>query len=191
MKKFLSIMTLTLCLSLADGQTGNVKLIVKDSTKYSARFLKEVRKTGLKFTLRDSIIAVDGQGSGIFPGVLPLNKKKTLVGVTKDKNKSYIMTVTRINYSTIKYYIQIKHDSIPLLKKFGTADLNTMFFLGEGTDNDDETDMAYGITEYYDNPDSDSLFLDIRIGTSEKGSLIGNFTSLSLGDSPTLREKIK
>jgi hypothetical protein len=190
-----NIVILALVFFCLNSQTGNAQnkvvltnsehtatITVKDSTKYSARYLQNLLKSmdhlkGIStnvtsFKIEDSLITVEGEGGGVgtFPNYLPLNKRKAFVGNRDDT--SYVLTVERINYTTVKYHVKVTYVNLQILDQEGQADLKPWFFLGSPTGWDEDAKTGYEFTDYED--DRGASFFGIGVGISQ-GRLKASF----------------
>ncbi|MBI5539626.1 MAG: hypothetical protein HY951_06170 [Bacteroidia bacterium] len=146
----------------SDSIVNNViniqKTIFKDSTRYSEKFIKDIKEYNsedLKFI--DSLLII-GNDTAFIPVKLPLNKKISFTGCGED-NVCYTLVVQRINYSTIKYKIEKNIKRVKCYIENGNADLDHNFnYLDKDDEYDDE--MKYSTIT------SDSCNLTIRMGTN-------------------------
>lgn len=163
--------------------------------KYSESFikaLKEIIGSG-QYELKDSMLIIDKKDTSYFPGSPAIGRKQTYT--RKRGDLSVAIHIQRLNYTTIKYRIEIVEDGKSSHNETGEADLNAGYFLATETDEDDMTGNLYPAAEFSFNA-SDECFTSIRIGFDEgKGmaklnkSCKGKIRSMSLEDFPTLRLK--
>ncbi|MBK8486937.1 MAG: hypothetical protein IPL48_04010 [Bacteroidetes bacterium] len=151
------------------------EFIVKDETKYSQIFLKEFKERHSVYetvSLIDDTIIVnnDRVGQIIIPTDLPLNQQVTY---TKTENsKKQVLTVKRINYSTLEYsYYEVSNER-KTNERQGTADLEPVFYFGAEGTFEDENENIYGMNEYIDNSEKDCwTYIYVGVGSIEKSFL--------------------
>jgi hypothetical protein len=146
--------------------------IVKDSTKYSQTFIKELKKLNPSFesiTLADEKIFISSSSftgtkyinnldTVLIPIELPLNK--VVIYKAEKDGKNYILSLRRINYTNIEYELRINASII----KSGQVILNTGYILGMETE-EDENGSAYGVIQYLEENDCwTSLGIEINSG---------------------------
>ena len=175
-------------------ENGTTEFYIKDKTKYSENFISEFKKYhGIYETvslIEDTIIINNAKEEFIIiPTDLPLN---TIVIYGKtEKDKEQILTVKRINISTLEYYYYEKINDKKTNEKQGTADLEpTFYFETEGTF-EDENGNIYGMNEYIDNSEKDCwTYIYIGVGSIEKSFLIyGCQTDRSKFTTPILNKR--
>jgi hypothetical protein len=178
------------------AQTDTIAtLVIKDKTKYSTKFLSNLKSLtySTNYQLIDSILIIGQLDTAYFPADLPLNKPRRLFG--SSKNTRYVITVTRINYTTIFYSLAIHKANKLTFSHKGYADIGAGFFLGSESDEDEKTGISYGATEY-SNQTTDCI-LSIRIGKNDLEKLCAKVNKhckdktqdIRLDECPTLYEK--
>lgn len=144
--------------------TAPTVFFIKDTTKYSVKFLKEFKDRHNSYEtvslISDTIIINDDRnGLIIIPTDLPLKKKLFYRSPLKDRKSYYKLWITRINYSTIEY--EYGEDDKGVLHGF--ADLEPVFYFGAEGTFEDKDGRVFGMNEYIDNS-SDSCSVTILIG---------------------------
>ncbi len=189
-----SIQTDTLPAKKVDEKNSRTNKEVVDTSKYSRAFITSLKEIigHEKFELKDSLLIINNDTS-YFPSTPAIEKQQTYTG-KKDKI-SVAIHVQRLNYTTIKYRIEIIEDGKSSHYEAGVADLNAGFFLAAEIDEDDITGNAYPAAEFSFNA-SDKCYTIIRIGFDKgKGmarllkSCNQNIPDIILEDFPTLRLK--
>lgn len=169
------------------------EIIINDTSQYDSLFIHGLSEYKEPMTLIENYILI-GHDTIYFPEDLQLNKETVFKG-TKDL-KTFLLTVTRINLTSLNYHFQLSDkDAETINSKSGKATLGSLFFLGSETDTDDETGDEYLSVEYFDNS-SDCTFA-IRIGEKDnKGKRRAKIKlyckdnqskNIDLNDNPTLR----
>jgi hypothetical protein len=139
---------------------------IKDSTKYSQTFLKEFKERHSSYEtvqLIDDIIIVNNDRAGgiTIPTTLPLNQN--VVYKKSSRGKDQVLTVRRINYSTLEYAYYEELNGKKTIERSGTADLEPVFYFGaEGTFEDKEG-KTYPMNEYIDHTEN-GCWTNIYIG---------------------------
>lgn len=195
MKRLTLILASFLPLLLFAQIDSTVTLVIKDKTQYSPGFLKQLGSFyySSHYQLKDSLLIVGQLDTAYFPTELPLGITKKVSG--SSNGKRYEMNVTRINYSTIRYHLDIFKGSKLSESKKGQADIGAGFFLGAESDYDDKTGVSYLSSEYADM--SGGCVLSIRIGKNHLDALCIKLSrqcetasgNIKLEDCPILREK--
>jgi hypothetical protein len=173
MKEFVTILLVITTLSVFGQKTD---FYIKDEIKYSENFILEFKKYhGMYETvslIEDTIIINnDIEGLIIIPTDLPLNKMITYG--KSEKGKEQILTVKRVNISTIEYnYYEIvngkKRD-----ERQGKADLEPSFHLAVDGTFEDENENTYGMNRYIDYSEKNCwTYVYIGVGSIEKSFLI-------------------
>lgn len=163
-----------------------------NTSQYDSLFINGLSEYKEPITLIENYILI-GQDTVYFPEDLQLNKETVFKG-TKDL-KNFSLSVTRINLTSLNYNFQLSDkDAKTINSKSGKATLDSLFFLGSETD-DDETGDEYLSVEYFDN--SPDCTFAIRIGEKDdKGKLRAKIKlscndhqskNIDLNDNPTLR----
>lgn len=150
--------------------------IVKDSSKYSPNFIKDLKELYPEYEsllLTEEKIIMD---SRVFngrkyintidtihiPSELPLN---TLVNYIAEKNnKKYMLSLKRTNYTNVEYELLINKNLI----KSGQVILPGGFILGMELTEDGEGN-AFGIIQYVEKNNC-STFIGIEIDSGERAS---------------------
>ena len=180
--------------NLNSNEDTNSSIIIKDSSFYSATFLKSLKpqKAHWKFYLDSDKFVFNKIDTILFPNLLPLSKVVYLTG--KNNDLEINLTVKRILISTINYNIEIIKKSNPPVIKSGSADLSPYFFVHSKTDEIDSTVYSSESIEYWDNT-SDYL-TTIKVSKDQDNKLlIGkvecklNSLEITQDNCPTLKEK--
>jgi len=154
---------------------SNTKYFIKDESKYSQTFLTEFKARHSVYetvALIDDTIIVNNDRVGhiIIPTDLPLNQQVTYEK-TENSNK-YILTVKRINYSTLEYIYYEEVNGQETNPNQGTADLEPVFYFGAEGTFEDENENVYGMNEYIDNSEKDCwTYIYVGVGSIEKSQL--------------------
>jgi hypothetical protein len=161
--------------SVTVRELNETVFFITNESMYSPTFLSEFKARHSVYDtvslINDTIIVNnDTVGHIIIPTDLPLNKKVTYEELEKDKK--HILTVKRINYSTIEYvYFEEVNGQQTNLRK-GTADLEPVFYFGAEGIFEDENENIYGMNEYIDNSEKDCCInIYIGVGSIEKSQL--------------------
>ncbi len=132
----------------SNQSTDTVTVIVKDSSKYSLRFIKSLQDfcCNKKIYLNDSCMILDDSLTYYFPKDPPLGRE--IHFSNKHYNFSIDLTVQRILFTTIKFNIVLTDSEGQKFTKSGVADLTQYFFMGYEMD-EDTLGIGYASTEYY------------------------------------------
>ncbi len=157
---------------------------------FSNNFISALGKLGKPVEMMPNQIVVDGQPIN-FPGVPKRNRLYHFKG-SKD-NTTYSLDAVRVNYSTVKFLLEITRDGKSAERYEGEADINPAFYLGAESDTDDQSGMSYPSYEFSYLKNACTTYL--RIG--EDGGTVKARISrdcyedaqdIVLENSPTLRE---
>lgn len=140
-------------------------LIVKDSTKYSKRFLDGLRGSvfGTKFELIDNLIITDDRYRNDFGQILPDNQ--TVILTAQRNGNKYSIKVRQVKLTTISYDFELTDSKGQKIVETGLADMPSAFMLGSETDSD-ENDKTYAVTEYLTL--KEKCLFAIRLGVLDK-----------------------
>jgi len=137
---------------------------IKDETMYSENFITQFKRDHRIYKtvslIEDTIIINDNRESFfMFPTDLPLNK--TIIYEKAAKEENQVLTVKRVNFSSLEYnyYKTVKGKKVIEIK--GMADLEPSFY--EGTIFKDENGTDYEMTNYESDSEED-CWVDIYIG---------------------------
>lgn len=147
----------TLRTHLADKQTQNI--YIKDKSQYDQTFINGLIGYSEPIKLIDNYILV-GKDTIYFPNDLPLNKQIHFKAVKAEKY--FLLNVKRINQTSLNYEFKIIKNNETVDYKNGKAILGSMFFFGSENDEDDQTGLMYGSSEYWDK--SNNCWFSIRVG---------------------------
>jgi hypothetical protein len=150
---------------------------IKDETKYSESFLTEFKKRHSLYEtvslIDDTIIILNDRSELILiPTDLPLNQ--LVIYEKTDKEKEQILTVERINISTIEYNCYEIVNGRKTNERQGMADLQADFYYGaEGIFYADDDESLFGMNRYIDRSEKDCwTYVYIGVGSIEKAFLI-------------------
>jgi hypothetical protein len=177
MKQFLIILAI-----ISFGCTGNVNknnqinpfainqklpsgksFYIKDSTQYSPEFIEELKTLDPEYDsikLIENNLIINKSDTFSIPIDLPLNK--SIKYNASKGNNDFILTLERLNYTTIKYDFFINNT----LVKTGQVLLSAGFFLGSEISMDENT-SAFGSTQYF-NKGNYSTCIKIENGNAER-----------------------
>lgn len=152
---------------------------IKDTTKYSIKFLNDFRKRHNQYKintvslLNDTIIINnDKKDLIIIPTDLPLNRKIVYEAQTSDM--IYMLTVKRVNYSTIEYEYDQKEKEKSIAHKSGLASLDPLFYYGcEGTI-ELKNGAVYGMNKYIDDSSECHTYILIGVGNISQSEIHHN-----------------
>jgi hypothetical protein len=154
---------------------SNTKFFIKDDSKYSKTFLAEFKARHSVYqsvSLIDDTIIVNNDKVGhiIIPTDLPLNQQVTYEKT--EKGKTHILTVKRINYSTLEYIYFEEVNGQKTNRRQGTANLEPVFYFGAEGTFEDENENVNGMNEYIDNYEKDCwTYIYVGVGSIEKSQL--------------------
>lgn len=164
-----------------------------DKSQYDQTFIDGLVGYGEQIKLIENYMLI-GQDTAYFPEEIKLNKETIFKG-TKNNN-NFVLTVRRINLTSLNYNFQLLDKDAQLLNsKKGKATLGSLFFLGSESDDDDETGEGYLSVEYYDH--SAGCSFAIRIGEKDDNGKLrakiklyckdNKIKNIGLDENPTLR----
>jgi hypothetical protein len=180
-----------------DSTATLVIVNVKNPELYSVNFINEIKslREFKEINLSDSFIILNHKDTVIFPDVPVVGKRITLTGYKN--NLSIAVHIRRVNYTTVKYKIEMNDNVNGNYEEEGYADLSAGFILAEEIDENDFSGMSCSSYEYSDN--KGGCYLSLRLGYEvEKQNLLlgklikncnGKIRNIELGDFPTLVEK--
>jgi len=167
---------------------------IKEKLQYDQSFIEGLADYNEPIKFVENYI-LTGKDTTYFPNDLTLNEPTTF-NATKDNNK-YLLTVTRINLTTLTYNFQLKDKNNKTVdSKSGKAVLNSTFFLASEIDEDSQTGDGYGSSEYWNKTNDCWFAIRIGIGKDDKGKLRAMLKygcddkskqNLNLDNCPTLR----
>ncbi len=168
------------------------KVTVDDPAYYGESFLEELAKINFvpHYELRDGFMLLGGKDTVFFPLPIEIEEEKNLVG--KRDSFTYRLTIRQINYTTAIFKFQkLQFDSL-MVDLAGEAAISPSFFLGDESDEDDETGVSYFANEYtYEVADCQ---INIRVGADDKQirAKVNQYCedktkNITLAECPTLR----
>jgi hypothetical protein len=164
------------------------EIIVKNKADYSENFIKGLQKFGYKkIELIDSFLIIDQKDTVTFSMAQRIGEQIVYTG--RQGNLAIALTITRMNYTTIDYKVEMVEFGKANHNESGQADIRSGFFLGAESNDDERTGEAYFVTEYINNKTKD-CYTSIRLSDDYLGKIIkdcngkikditlDNFTSL-------------
>jgi len=154
---------------------SNTKFFIKEESKYSQTFLTEFKARHSVYetvALIDDTIIVNNDRVGhiIIPTDLPLNQQVTYEKTENGKNQ--ILTIKRVNYSTLEYNYYEETNGQKTNQRKGTADLEPVFYFGAEGTFEDENENVYGMNEYIDKSEKVCwTYIYVGVGSIEKSQL--------------------
>lgn len=158
-----------------NSNQSNTKFFIKDENMYSQTFLAEFKARHSIYetvSLIDDTIIVNNDRIGhiIIPTDLPLNQQVTYQKT--ETGKKQVLTVKRINYSTLEYNYYEETNGQKTNQRQGTADLEPVFYFGAEGTFEDENENVYGMNEYIDNSEKDCWTnIYVGVGSIEKSQI--------------------
>lgn len=129
---------------------------------YDKSFIEGLSAYTEPYTLQENYIKIEGE-KYFFPEDLPLNESVEFI--SEEGENKYRLLLKRVNLTSLEYtFVKLINGKMKDPAS-GKATLNSMFFLGSESDEDEKTEESYLSTEYTDSK-SDCSF-SIRVG--EKG----------------------
>jgi hypothetical protein len=157
-------------------QKSDAKFYIKDESKYSQTFLNEFKARHSIYEsvslIEDTIIVNNDKiGHIIIPTDLPLNHQVTYE--KKENSKKNILTIKRVNYSTLEYNYYEEANGQKTNQRQGTAHIEPVFYFGTEGTFEDENQNVYGMNEYVDNSEKDCwTYIYVGVGSIEKSQLL-------------------
>lgn len=173
----------------------SAKITIKNPSDYAPEFidgLKPFSNYG-PFELKDSLMIVAAKDTVVFPDVPKIGQRTMLTG--KKDNLAIALKITRINYTSIEYRVEMVEFGKANHTQTGKAHLNPGMFLGDESETDQDGD-SYEVFEF-SAQDKDCHFT-IKLGKDGKrsyllGTLIkncnGKIRAIDRVNFVTLREK--
>ncbi len=153
----------------------NTKFFIGDETKYSQTFLMEFKDRHSIYetvSLIDDTIIINNDRVEhiIIPTDLPLNQQVTYKKTVNGKKQ--VLTVKRINYSTLEYNYYEETNGQKTNQRQGIADLEPVFYFGAEGTFEDENENIYGMNEYIDSSEKDCWTnIYVGVGNIEKSQI--------------------
>lgn len=168
-------------------------IVVRNPTDYSDEFIRELKNfSGLgTLELKDSLLIISGTDTVLFPSVPPLNERILFTGRKDDL--AIALTINRRNYTTLEYSLEMVEFGKSSHFQNGELSLGAGFFLGEESDEDEQTGISYFVTEYTHEA-ADGCYISVRIGNENPlATLIKtcnqDIRDITLDDFPALHRK--
>lgn len=119
-----------------------------DSASVSPAFLRGLRELAgsAGYTVRGNQLLLGQQEAAGFPTDLPAGRPVIYSG--RQGAQTVTLTVTRLNYTSIRFAAEIVGGKNGEVREEGVADLNPGFYLAAEVPEDTESQTAYGATEY-------------------------------------------
>jgi hypothetical protein len=141
--------------------TDNPKQVIyiKDKSQYDQTFIDGLSEYNEPIKLIDNFMLI-GNDTTYFPDDLSLNKEYIFKGNNDSQN--YVLTVKRINETTLKFNFQLFENNKLLHIETGEANLPSLFFFGAEGEPDIQTGDSFFSQEYLKK--DNSIWLCIKIG---------------------------
>lgn len=167
--------------------------MVKDSGMYARSFLNGLKHSGYGRTYKiiDSTLILDQADTAFIPLYMAIGSTAEFVG--SKNGRHYFLMLTQLNYTTIRCGLAVYKNSELIDKQVGHAQLQSLFFLGSESDEDDVSGTSYLSTEYVSS-NKDCEF-SIRLGANDGNELLvkvkrgcnDSTKNIGLDQSPTFR----
>jgi hypothetical protein len=160
-------------------------IYIKDVTKYDKSFISGLIKYGSEqnkyLKLVDDILTVDNENYSLSSDI---ESNKIYIFTRNEKGKKIKLNLVKYNYSSLKYDLKIISDDRTILEKSGLVTLNSCFFLGAESDDNEETGISFFVTTYrYDDP---AGYIYISVGENDNGLLQARLELNVISDLPVL-----
>jgi hypothetical protein len=190
MNKLLLLLCIIFALPAFGQRSPYPNITVKDPSKYSTWFLKELAKDTMQHFMLDDSLFITGTDTAFFPTDVPMGKYIQLIGRVKDD--AYTLRLKRENYTTLYYELTILKNWKQSTTEKGNVTLGAGFFLASETD-EDFNGNAYGTTAYHGHGKTCSI--TIRVG--KRNEVLAKISracadkreDIRLDDSPLFWEK--
>ncbi|OUJ72205.1 hypothetical protein [Hymenobacter crusticola] len=166
------------------------RLAALDTAHFSPSFIRGLKESIQResYAVRGKWLILSDTDSIAFPADLPEQQPITYTGAAQ--GRTYQLTVTRQNYSTIRYTAEVKQASKSLARTTGTADLNPSFYTAAEVPVDTKTQTAYGAYEFLPTtPRQQNFAVLIGIGKDADKAEIYASDIAAWRNAPTLRRK--
>ncbi|TGE28207.1 hypothetical protein [Hymenobacter metallicola] len=153
------------------GATAAVSLT--DSTGLSPEFVRGLKDIAgaQKYTVSGKTLVMDAFGSADFPTDLPAGKAVTYSG--QQGSQTFTLTVTRLNYTSIRFAAEMLGGKNGPQHEEGVADLNPGFIMAAEVPEDTESQTAYGASEYLHETPTRNFSILIGIGSDVDKAELG------------------
>jgi hypothetical protein len=166
------------------------RLAALDTAHFSPAFIRGLKESIQResYAVHDKWLILNPTDSIAFPADLPARQPVTYTGTAQ--GRTYQLTVTRRNYSTIDYKAEVKQTGKTLASATGSADLNPSFYTAAKVPVDTETQAAYGAYEFLSTAPRQQNFA-VLIGTGKDVDKAEIYASElpAWRNAPTLRRK--
>jgi len=166
------------------------RLAALDTAHFSPSFIRGLKESIQResYAVRDKWLILSDTDSIAFPADLPAQQPVTYTGTAQ--GRTYQLTVTRQNYSTIRYTAEVKQAGKSLARTTGTADLNPSFYTAAEVPVDTQTQTAYGAYEFLPTTSRQQNFA-VLIGMGKDADKAEIYASglAAWRNAPTLRRK--
>ncbi|MCB2408750.1 hypothetical protein [Hymenobacter lucidus] len=144
-----------------------------DSAGVSPVFLKGLREMAgsAGYKLRGNQLLLDQQEPVEFPTDLPAGKPVTYSG--RQGAQTVTLTLTRLNYTSIRFAAEIVGGKNGEVREEGVADLNPGFYLAAEVPEDTESQTAYGATEYLSETPTRNFSILVGLGPDVNKAELG------------------
>jgi len=166
------------------------RLAALDTAHFSPSFIRGLKESIQResYAVRGKWLILSATDSIAFPADLPAQQPVTYTGTAQ--GRTYQLTVTRQNYSTIRYAAEVKQAGKSLARTTGTADLNPSFYTAAEVPVDTQTQTAYGAYEFLPTAARQQDFaVLIGIGKDADKAEIYASELAAWRNAPTLRRK--
>jgi len=148
--------------------TDNPKQVIyiKNKSQYDQTFIDGLSEYNKPIKLIDNFMLI-GNDTTYFPDDLSLNKE--YIFKANNNGQKYVLTVKRINETTLKFNFQLFENSKLLQTETGEANLPSLFFLGPEGEPDIQTGDSFFSQEYLKNDNRIWLCINIGMDKDYKG----------------------
>lgn len=148
--------------------TNNPKQVIyiKDKSRYDHTFIEGLSEYNEPIKLIDNFMLI-GKDTTYFPDDLSLNKE--YVFKANNDSQNYVLTVKRINETTLKFNFELFNYNKLLHIETGEANLPSLFFLGPEGEPDIQTGDSFFSQEYLKKDKGIWLCINIGMDRDYKG----------------------
>ena len=159
----------------ASASNPRPNIYIKDKSQYDQTFIDGLSEYNEPIKLIDNFMLI-GDDTTYFPDDLSLNKE--YVFEANNKGNSYVLTVKRINETTLKFNFQLFENSKLSHTETGEAHLPSLFFLGPEGEPDSQTGDSFFSNEYLKQDNNIWLCINIGMDKDYKGKQRAKITYL-------------